>query len=127
MHCTQEVGPSFDRERNENIGIGNVVFERSSLFGTEGSGSSMEMPHQVTFAISANSIAKNQVMHTTADIDRINLNIAVMNECVTELSDGFVEQQRSTHEAPGGQAGDSQNETQVVRLSRVVRKKQGAA
>ena len=63
-------------------------------------------------------------MHATADIDRINLNVAVVREGVRDVGDWFVKQQRSAHEATGGLSGNSQKGAQAVGLSRDVRKKQ---
>jgi hypothetical protein len=62
----------------------------------------MEMAHEIPFAIIADAIPQDEIMHATADVDRIDLNVAVVGESVPDVGDWFVEQQRSTHKAASG-------------------------
>ena len=40
----------------------------------------MQMPREIALAIAGDAIAQNQIMHAPADIDRIDLDVAVVRE-----------------------------------------------
>ena len=127
VHGGEEMRPGIEREGHETVGIRNVVLESASTCRFEIRGLiSMDMAPEITFAIAADAYPQDQIVHATADIDRIDLNVAVVREGVCDVGDGFVEQQRSAKEASSGLPGDSQEGTQAVGLSGDARKKQAS-
>ncbi|MEJ1972301.1 MAG: hypothetical protein WDM96_07510 [Lacunisphaera sp.] len=65
-------------------------------------GLAMQVAHQVAFAVVADAIAQDQIMHPAADVDRVDLDIAVMGEGGGEIGRRLVQQQGAPHEATGG-------------------------
>jgi hypothetical protein len=62
---------------------------------------------QGTFAIAGHAVAKDQVMHSAADIDGIDLHIAEVQEGLADRGRRLVEQERLPQKAAGGLRGDA--------------------
>jgi hypothetical protein len=101
------VWPGIERKSDEDVGIRNVVLESLTVGGREwrgGIGVAVQVPHQITFAVTGDAIAKDKIVHPTADINRIDLNVAVMDERGANFANWFVEEQRAPHEAASDKA-----------------------
>lgn len=56
---------------------------------------------QCALAVVRDTVAQNEVVHAAADVDRVDLHVAVMGEGGGDVRRGGVEQQRAAHEATG--------------------------
>jgi hypothetical protein len=54
------------------------------------------MPHEIALAVASDAIAKDEIVHPTADVDRVDLNITEMFEGMVDASDRFIEQHSTT-------------------------------
>jgi hypothetical protein len=64
------------------------------------------MAHEVTFAVGGHAVAQDEVVHAAADIDRIDLDVAVVGEGRADVGAGFIHHKRPTLETSGGEKGD---------------------
>ena len=55
----------------------------------------MEKPNEITFAIPGHAVAKNQVLHPAADVNRVELNETQMRKRRGDTRRRSVEQQRA--------------------------------
>jgi hypothetical protein len=67
------------------------------------------MTHEVAFTVTANAVAQNEIVHAPADVDRIDLDVAMVGEGRRDVGRGFVEKQRPTQKLPGGEGSDAEN------------------
>lgn len=87
----------------------------------------LAVAHEVAFLVSRYAVTQNQIMHSAADIDRIDLDVAVVCERGAYISVRFAEAERAKQKAPGGGWGDMERGGHEGRpLSATSRKKQGA-
>src|SRR6187402_858477 len=87
-------------------GVGRVVFEGGALRGGERGGVAMEVAHQRALAVVEHAVAKDEIMHAPADIDRVDLDVAVMRDGGGDVGEGRVETGRQAGEAAGGERRD---------------------
>jgi hypothetical protein len=66
--------PGIERQRCQHVAVGQMMLESGALLGWQRNGSAMQVAKEVIFAVANNPVAKNQIMHPAADIDRVNLN-----------------------------------------------------
>ena len=66
----------------------------------------MQMTHQVTLPVAGHAVAQDEVVHASADIDRVDLDIAVVAEGGAEAGGRGVQQQGAAHEAAGDDGRD---------------------
>jgi hypothetical protein len=125
MHGGEQMRPRVEREGHQNVRVGNVVLEGTALPGREGISIAVKVSHQVAFAVAGHAMTKDQVVHASTDIDRIDLHVAVVSERGANIADGSVEQQLASQEATGCGAGDLSGCAQGAGLSRGRWKKQG--
>ena len=88
------------------MGVGQVMLERGARGGRQRRGVAVEVAHEAALAVALHAMPQDQVVHASADIDRINLDVAVVGERGADVRDGGVEQQRAPQETPRGQRGD---------------------
>jgi hypothetical protein len=61
------------------------------------------MAHQIAFAVIIDAVAQDVVMHSPGDVDRVNLDVAVVGEGRAYVWSRFVEQERAAHKSARGQ------------------------
>jgi len=115
LHRGEEVGPGFEGKSDEDVGAGQVVLEgeagvagfrvlsRGFWVGFSGvrGGVVVEVAHEVAFAVVADAVAENEIVHATADVDGVDLHVAEVGEGGGDVGDGFVEQDGAAREAAG--------------------------
>src|SRR4051812_13944290 len=95
-HCRQQIGPSIERQRGENIAARQMMLERGALASRQRAGlPAMQMPKQVAFPIIRHTVAKNKILHAPADVDWVQLNEAMMSERRSNLGHRRIQQNRS--------------------------------
>ena len=66
----------------------------------------VDISQQVALAVTRDPVAQDEIMHAPADVDRVDLHVAVVGEGGAHVGHGSVEQQRPAHKTAGGQGGD---------------------
>ena len=61
----------------------------------------MEKAHEIAFAVACDAVAQDQVVHASADVDRVDLHVAVVGEGGGEIGCRRREQQGPTDETTG--------------------------
>ncbi len=121
LHGGEKVEPGFEREGDEDVGAGNVVFESEAglarfwgvsfgfWVGLGGGGVVVvEVAHQVALAVIADAVAQDEIVHATADIDGVDLHVAHVSEGGGDVGDGRVEEDGVTGEAAGVKRGEDE-------------------
>src|SRR5215213_5177156 len=80
LHCSKKVWPRLQRKRDQDAAAGQVMFKRTALVRGSRLGLTVQETHQVTFAVTGDPVAQNQVVHPAADINRIDLYIPMPGE-----------------------------------------------
>ena len=101
MHGSEQVRPRFERESDEDVGVGQVMFEGEALVGGERIFVAVQMPHEFAFAVARHTVAENVIVHASADVDRVNLHVPVMRENRGDVGDGLVEENGAPMKTPG--------------------------
>src|SRR5688500_7479374 len=83
------------------------MFETEPVAWTQRVLLAVQEAHEVAFTIAENSIAQNQVVHRPADIERINLHVAVMVECGGDRRMRGLERVRASEEQARGPRTDN--------------------
>jgi len=73
--------------------------------GERGGGVAVEKTHEIALAITSDAIAQDQIVHASADVDRINLHVAVVGESRGQIGRGRREQERAADKRAGGGGG----------------------
>jgi len=81
----------------------------------------VDVAHEVAFAIVGHAVAQDQVVHATADIDRIDLQETVVFKCSGDIRSGLIEKQGPLHKPAGCFTGNLEGRTQAdsVRLGSI--------
>jgi hypothetical protein len=108
VHGGDEVRPCIERECGQDGRIRQMVLEAGALVRREDGAVAMEMLHQAANLIVLDAVAQDQVMHAAADIDGIDLDVAVMRERCAGVRERGVQTGGAAGEEPGGPAADRQ-------------------
>ena len=69
-----------------------MMLERRALIWRKWCVGTMEMPHQIAFAISQNAVAQDEIVHPPTNIDRVDLNVTVMGQRSVDVCHWLIEQ-----------------------------------
>src|SRR4051812_16315993 len=78
-----------------------MVFEGEATRRGQNLRATVEVAHEVTFAVAADAIAQDEVVHATAHVDRVDLDVPVVRQGGGQVRRGLIQQQRAPHEAAG--------------------------
>ena len=88
-------------KRDEIARGGLVMFKCEARLGGERLIFAVNVAHQIAFAIICHAVAQDQVVHATADIDRIDLHETVMIKRGGDIRSGLIEKQGPLHKPAG--------------------------
>jgi len=101
-HGRKEVRPGIERERCEDVAARQMMLENSALGGRQRAGGwTMQVAQQVALAISSHAIAQDEIVHPSANVDRIDLNKPAMRQCGGDIGRGGIEEQSTAMKAAG--------------------------
>ena len=87
----------------------------------------MQVAHEIALAVAGHAVTQDVIVHPPADIQRIDLDVAVMGERRADVGVRRVEPERAAQEAAGGERGDvKRGKHSELALSGHLPKKQGA-
>ena len=127
MHGTDEVRPRVQRKSHEDIGLGHVMLKGASIIGSEHRCTAMQVPHQVSFAVTENTVTKDQIMHPPADVDGIDLDVTKVRERRSNRCDGFVQEDHASLKAPSREPTDFYRRKHPTRESALMEKNKAAS
>ena len=78
------------------------MLESVALSRGQGLDVTVQKAHQVAFAITNYPIAQNKIMHTSRDVDGIDLDIGVISDGCADIRRRLIDEQGAAHEAAGG-------------------------
>lgn len=104
FHRGEEVRPRFEREGDERVVAGEMVLERGALRGRERRiGAAVEMAHEIALAVTGDAVAQDEIVHASADVDRIDLHETVMRERGGDVGRRLIEQETGAGETARGE------------------------
>jgi len=97
------VGPRVEGEGDEDVGVGQVVFERPALVGGQRFFVAVQMAHKIALVMAGHAVAEDVVVHASANIDRIDLHVAEVSENGGDVGGGLIERHGMAVKTPGQQ------------------------
>ena len=82
-HFALEMRPRFQWHCYEDIRAGQMMLEGRALLAIQRLIAPMQEVHEAFLAIVSDSVAQDQILHATTDVDGIDLHIAEMQQRVT--------------------------------------------
>ena len=77
----------------------------------------MKVANQIALAIAGHAVAQDKIVHSAADINRINLNEAETIKRGGDIGHGRVEQQRTAMKTPGIKMRKTEHSRHICRLA----------
>ena len=98
-----EMRPRFELEGDEDALLRREVMLEGGAGGRgeRRGGVAVEKTHEIAFAIAGDAVAQDQVVHASADVDRVNLNVALVGERGGKIGRGRREQKRAADKRAG--------------------------
>ena len=107
-HRRVEVGPRLEGERDEDVRGRQVVLERGALGGGEPAPALLpvKVPHEAALPVPGDAVPKDVVVHPAADVDRVDLHVAVVREHRSDVGGRGIDEVRPPQEKAGLQLRD---------------------
>ena len=106
VHLPEQMWPGFERKGYEDSCAGHMVL-KSAMFRLAQWRRALcpvEEAHQVSLAVAGHAIAQDEIVHATRDIDRVDLDVAVVRKCRADVGMWSIQAQGGMREAAGGGA-----------------------
>jgi hypothetical protein len=107
-HRALEPRPRVVGEGREHAGVGHEVLEGHAGLGRVRTVVAVQVPHEVALAIARHAGAQDEVVHATADVDGVDLHVAVVRERGAYVGGGRAEQRRVAVKSAGVIGGDAE-------------------
>src|SRR5687768_15481381 len=88
--------PCLERKRREDPGAGHMVFKTAALLRRQRVFLAMKKTHQVAFTIFRDAISQDEIVHPPANVERIDLNISVVQQRSLDVAMRLIEAEHVT-------------------------------
>lgn len=120
--------PRFEGKRHEHLRFRHVVLERRACRRRQRRTAPVQVPHEIAFAVAAHAVPQDVIVHPAADVERIDLDVAVVGQRRREASVRRIKAVCAPEKTTSGERCDVKRgrHGKVFRLNAGRWKKQGA-